>query len=141
MTATNSVSRGLCARFNSNSKQPAIPTGAGSAYGAPMNNGTLRVSTPFNGSKASVHVRSYISAAAPWPFRKSDAHVCAADSARRNTSRRAVLTTGRIGRAGCFFADFPHAPSHFTVAIACQRAILVQDRDNYLRIQTSTIRE
>ena len=37
-TATNSVSLGLCSRFPSNSisKRPAIPRGAGRAYGAPI---------------------------------------------------------------------------------------------------------
>ena len=37
-TATNSVSLGLCSRFpsNSSSKRPAIPRGAGRAYGAWM---------------------------------------------------------------------------------------------------------
>jgi hypothetical protein len=37
-TTTNSVSLGLCSRFpsNSSSKRPAIPGGAGRAYGAPI---------------------------------------------------------------------------------------------------------
>ena len=37
-TATNSVLFGLCSRFpsNSSSKRPAIPRGAGRAYGAPI---------------------------------------------------------------------------------------------------------
>src|ERR1700682_238986 len=36
--ATNSVSLGLCSRFpsNSSSKRPAIPRGAGRAYGVPL---------------------------------------------------------------------------------------------------------
>src|SRR5882672_12899189 len=47
--ATNSVSRGLCSRFpsNSSSKRPAIPRGAGRAYGAPMIRGTWEAIMQF----------------------------------------------------------------------------------------------